>query len=141
MKIRGFTLIEVAVTITVIAIMVTYAVPLFQRSLEQQRVDLAAATLYSLWTAERLYYTNNQYWASSVTGLSDSNLLDPMFVNNNTASSRYLYSIALTAEGFDISASRQNSETWSGSLVIDETGAITGSITGSGAALTPASNQ
>ena len=129
---KGFTLIELTVVMMVMGILLAYAAPLFQLAFEQSRVDLAAANLESLWTAERLYWAQNRTFATSVADLETAGLLDPSFINSmSSPRAAFAYSIATAdATAFSATAQRQNSGHWSGTLAINEQGALTGSVSG-----------
>jgi len=128
----GFTLIELTVVVMVMGVLLAYAAPLFQKAFEQSRVDLAAANLESVWTAERLYWAQNRTFATSVGDLESSGLLDPSFLNSmSSPSAAFSYAIgAADATTFSAAATRVNSGHWSGQLSITEQGTLSGQIDG-----------
>jgi prepilin-type N-terminal cleavage/methylation domain-containing protein len=127
---QGFTLIELMVALTVMALTASFAVPRFQKALEQTRVDLSASNLESLWTAQRLYLAQNHTFASSIEVLKESNLLDATFPATDVGSYFVYVVTSADATGFNASAQRVNSAHWSGGLTISEQGVVTGGISG-----------
>jgi type IV pilus assembly protein PilA len=138
---RGHTLIELLIVLLVVGILVSMGIPRFTRSLEQSRVDIAAANLRAIWTAQRLYWLKHQTYASSLTSLisdpgnstqlvSDNpdgeNFLDP---NVNPANAIYVCAVTFAnAADFTATASRASSSSWSGTLSITSDGSVTGSV-------------
>ena len=135
---RGHTLVEVTICMLVLGVLTSFGVPRFTRALEQSRVDIAAANLRAVWTAERLYWLKHQSFASASdlsSLISDPNLdstppdnfLDP---HVNSANSVYVCSVTdATATTFTASATRSGSAGWSSTLAIDQNGTVTGSVT------------
>ena len=138
---RGHTLIELLIVLLVVGILASMGIPRFTRSLEQSRVDIAAANLRAIWTAQRLYWLKHQTYASSLTSLvsdpgnstqlvSDSpdgeNFLDPN-VNSSTATYVCTVTSASTTD-FTATAARSPSSSWTGALSIGSDGNVTGSV-------------
>ena len=133
----AFSLIEVVVTMTILAVLLTFAAPSVIRTMEQSHADLAGAGLRSISTAQRFYWLENRTYASSLQDLIDDELVDNELI---TASPRYEFSITgADAAGFTAQASRRNfngagnpvyNGAWSGDFEIDETGEITGEVEG-----------
>jgi prepilin-type N-terminal cleavage/methylation domain-containing protein len=148
---RGHTLIELLIVLLVVGILASMGIPRFTRSLEQSRVDIAAANLRAIWTAQRLYWLKHQTYASSLTSLvsdpgtstqlvSDNpdgeNFLDPS-VNSPNATYVYAVTFASTTD-FTATATRPPSSSWTGTLSIASDGSVTGSVLDpSGSAYTP----
>ncbi len=78
---RGNTLVELCVVMLVMSVLAAMGVPRFMRSLEQSKVDVAAANLRAIWTAQRLYWLKHLTYACDLSSLiSDTdgeNFLDP----------------------------------------------------------------
>ncbi len=126
---NGFTILELTVVVTIMGILMAYGVPMFQKAFEQARVDLAAANMESLWSAQRLYWAQNRVFAEDISDLEEASLVDPSFLSslsNNKAPFRYRMRSA-DDESFTAIARRRNSSVWSGRLQIDEQGKLTGS--------------
>lgn len=124
----GVSLIEIMVVLTIIVILVSMSAPSFSRSIEQSHADIAAANLRAIWNAQRIHWLDNRIYADSITDLVNLGLLDPVLASDN---SRYSYAISYAdSEIFSASASRHENVRWAGQLLIDESGIVTGSITG-----------
>jgi prepilin-type N-terminal cleavage/methylation domain-containing protein len=148
---QGHTLVELLIVLLAVGILASMGIPRFTRSLEQSRVDIAAANLRAIWTAQRLYWLKHQTYASSLTSLvsdpgnstqlvSDNpdgeNFLDP---NVNQPNATYICAVTFaSAADFTATATRANSSSWSGTLSIGSDGSVTGSVVDpSGSAYTP----
>lgn len=65
----GFTLIEVLIVLTVIAIVMAFALPTYTEMIRNTRAAEAIADLYAVRAAAYLYYGDHQSWpAESPTG-------------------------------------------------------------------------
>lgn len=123
----GFTLTELLIVLTIVAVMMTLGLTRFERGLEQSRADIAAANLRAIWSAQRLYWLEHRHYAASFTELAS--LLDPAVT---LASTPYTYSLAeASGTTFTATATRVASK-WTGSLVLDQTGAVSGSLHAAG---------
>jgi prepilin-type N-terminal cleavage/methylation domain-containing protein len=138
---RGHSLIEIMVAVAVVGVLTSFGVPRFTRSLEQSKVDVAAANLRAIWMAQRLYWLKHQTYCESLAGLvSDpadgENFLDPsLAAASGPGSAVPDYPCQVTAAGasdFTATASRSGPTGWSGSLSIGPDGTVTGSITSPG---------
>ncbi|QEG01797.1 Type II secretion system protein G precursor [Stieleria maiorica] len=133
----AFSLIEVIVTMTILAVLLTFAAPSVVQTMEQSHADLAGASLRSIASAQRFFWLENRTYATTLQELIDTELVDNELIN---ASPRYEFSItAADAAGFTAQARRRNFNTagnpvyngaWSGDFQIDETGEITGDVEG-----------
>ncbi len=131
------TLIELMVVVTLTGIMAVLAVPSYRRGMEQSRTDQAAATLRTVWAAQRLYKLDNPTYAGDLATLASSSYIDSSIPG---LSNPFIYEItAASSTGFNSGArlSRAGSQVWSGTLHIDETGTVTGSITSPDFTITP----
>lgn len=135
---RGQTLIELMITMVVMAVLVSLATPQFQKALEQSRADAAGANLRAIWAAQRLYWLENRAYAPDLATLITANLLDPA-LDPTSSPPNAPYSYGMTTDGswFTASANRQGTTSWSGALAINAglpahvDGAIEGEIVGS----------
>lgn len=130
---KGFTLIEMTIVVVVMGVLLSYALPKFHRTLEESRVDHAAAHLESLWTAQRLYWVKHRVFAPALGSLDDAGLLDAGFLRR-LSDPRAPFTFRITAAdaaSFQAEAARAASRRWSGALVIDEQGRVSGHIIGS----------
>jgi prepilin-type N-terminal cleavage/methylation domain-containing protein len=122
----GFTLVELIVVMTVVAILSTIAVPSFRRTLERAKTDYAGANLESIWKAQQLFWLDTRTYATSLEQLAASGLIDPGLL---ATQSDFTYTIqSASADTFSVLATRRGSRDWTGSLVLDQTGLVTGSI-------------
>lgn len=117
---------ELAVVLTVMGILVATAVPSFRRAFEQSRADIAGANLRAIWSAERIYWLDNRVFTSDMQELADLGLLDSSLINGNVS---YSFTISYADDStFLAAATRVGSERWTGAFTIDQTGALSGSI-------------
>jgi type II secretion system protein G len=127
---RGFSLVEVMVVLVVMGILVSIAVPRYDRAVEQSRSDIAAANLRAIWSAQRMYWLENHAYTTDLAGLSTMGLLDPSVAVGNNG---YTYAVPIaTADSFTANATRCGPTQWSGTLSIDEGGSIMGAIRSAG---------
>ena len=126
----GWSLTELMVASIIMAILASAAVPRFDSALEQSRVDLAAASLRTVWTGQRLYWLRYRQYAPSLTDLQNAGVLDSSVGGQSTS---YSYEItAADAASFQAKAIRINSQRWHGELLISEAGTVSGEISDSG---------
>jgi type II secretory pathway pseudopilin PulG len=119
---------------TVICLLVTMGIPLYTRAVEQARADVASAKLRTIWSAQRVYWLENRAYAPALSDLHAMDLLDPSVVASQTAPDAvYVYQItSADNETFVSRAMRNGSGSWVGQIHIDESGRITGTISGPG---------
>ncbi len=117
----GFSLIETMIVLTVIGIMVAISAPSYNRAVEQMRADVAASNLRSIWSAERVYWLENQAYATDLSQLTALSLLDPEILQTSTGYS-YAFSGAFDGSSFAATATRVGSSI---ALAIDGNGTIT----------------
>lgn len=87
---RGFTLIEMAIVVAVIAILAAIALPQYQREVRKSRRTSAKTTLLDIASREEKYYaTQNAYAPLTTLAYSSSVLATP-------SSSQDYYNISLT---------------------------------------------
>jgi prepilin-type N-terminal cleavage/methylation domain-containing protein len=132
---RGMSLIELMVVVTLTGVLAAFAVPSYRRGVEQSRVDQAAGTLRTVWAAQRLYKLDNPSYAADLHTLANTGFIDSSLSGLQTP---YSYLItAASSSGFTVVAQRSGSAVWSGTLSLDESGVITGSIVSSTDAVNP----
>jgi prepilin-type N-terminal cleavage/methylation domain-containing protein len=134
---HAFSLIEVVVTMTILAILISFSTPSVMRTMEQSHVDLAGAGLRMINTAQRFYWLEYRTYAGDLQTLIDEGLIDQ---DLGTTAPRYEFSIASAdASGFQVQARRRIFDAlgspvyngaWQGTLTIDETGVIAGTVDG-----------
>jgi len=130
---RGFSIMEVMVVLTITAVMIRMALPSFYRSVEKTKADIAIANLRALWAAEQFYWVENRNFSSDFDALNNYNLLPPDVLpaaQTATPAPPYSYTIvSYSATGFTIKAQRANTSALADAFQIDQTGAVTGSVT------------
>ncbi len=140
----AFTLVELMIVLTVVAIMAAMSMPTFQHAIEQSRGDVAAANLRAIWAAERLYWLENHQYTGNLEDLrslqngepSDSylhlGLLDPTFAIKGSSTyatvgyyNYYQPIVTQDASGnstFTVTATSNSGD--AASITIDQTGSI-----------------
>lgn len=85
----GFTLIELMITVAVVAILAAIAIPSYQDSIwKGKRAEAKAAILKGLQAEER-YYTQNNTYVNPTTLAPDQRGAFPAVSADNAANSRY----------------------------------------------------
>lgn len=130
----GFTLVEAAVVVIVICLLATMAAPIYSRAIEHAKAETAAASLRSVWSAQRIYWLEYKTFALSLADLETMDLVTPALAETQSSpNAPYVYLIAdADSAQFLASATRNGSTIWSGQLQIDEDGQVIGVITGPG---------
>ena len=94
---RGFTLIELMITVAIVAVLAAIAFPSYQDSVwKGKRAEAKAAIFKALQAEERYYTQNNSYVAYSGTAPSGA---FPVFSADNAANSRYTLAAAPCGTG------------------------------------------
>jgi prepilin-type N-terminal cleavage/methylation domain-containing protein len=133
---KGYTMVEMFVAVIIICVLVSIAVPLYSKAIEQARLDSAAGNLKTIWSAQRAYWLKHQAFADSLTKLGDEDLISASLTQ--TQGVMYVYSIDSAAQNsFVASAVRSGSGVWSGTIQIDELGQLAGSVSKEGTTLLP----
>ena len=139
-KSGGFTLTEIVIAMTIMAILITMSTPIYSKAIEQARVDNAARELMTIWSAQRVYWLDNHSYAENIITLQNLDLISTSLpLSEESVSKMYIYEIvSADSESFIASATRNQSSRWSGQIEIDEFGIITGDISNSdGTVLVP----
>jgi prepilin-type N-terminal cleavage/methylation domain-containing protein len=131
---RGFTLVETSVVLIIICLMATMAAPIYSRAIEHAKAETAAASLRSVWSAQRIYWLENKTFAPSLNALESMDLVTPALAQTQSSpGATYVYQIASADSGqFSATATRNGSGVWAGQFQIGEDGLVTGVITGPG---------
>ena len=74
---RGFTLLELLTTVTVLAALVALAIPQFVIYKTRAEIGKAISDMRTLETTIKIYHLDNGTFPSSLTGLPNANTLDP----------------------------------------------------------------
>jgi Tfp pilus assembly protein PilE len=120
--------VEVSIALVVVVLLATMGMPIYQRAMEQARVDMAGAQLRSIYAAQRVYYLEHKSFAHDLQTLRRSDLIEQSLVEGSSA---FVFQFTGAAgESFTATATRRNSSVWTGSLEITESGVLTGCIAG-----------
>ena len=132
---RGTTVVEVTLVVLVLGVLASMAWPRFAVAGEQARVDQAAAELRSVWVGQRLHWLETGEFAASLATLRAERLLDKAV---GAATTPFHCEILHGDEaGFDARAVRAGSTAWTGELLLDEEGVITGTTSHGGEHVSP----
>ena len=88
MRARGFTLIEVLVTMAIVAMIVTLAVPRYFSNVERAREDVLREDLYILRDAIDKYYADKSHYPNALEDLVTEKYLRAIPVDPYTKSAR-----------------------------------------------------
>lgn len=127
---NGFTLLELVVTVIVLMVIIRFAIPQYRVAIEQNRVDLAGSRLLMIYTAQRMYFVDNQTFAPAMGDLVHAKLLDAQLAGGGD--SKFGYGISgASPTGFTATATRLSTPTpqyFAGDLTIDEKGILGGNV-------------
>lgn len=91
---RGFTLVELLVTVAIIAILAAIAYPLYTHYVEKSRRSAAVTALQRAASAEEKYYATNNVYAPSLKALGYNATTVPV-----PSSQDYWYALSVTSSG------------------------------------------
>lgn len=127
---RGMSLVEMNVTLTIIAVLITLSVPPYRRVLEQSRADMAGAQLRVIWSAQRYHWLEYHSYSDSLQTLRTLGLLDAATVAGNQG---YQYTVAVPDPNtFVATATRTGSSRWTGWFAINQDGELSGAVSAAG---------
>ncbi len=136
---RGFTLIELMVVVSIVAVMLTLTLPAYQEQLRGTRRALGRAELLKVMTRQEQYFVDHKRYAESLTEMDLPE--NPYAINSQgnavavTAKSRiYLISLLVHRYGYTLTAVPQRSQSADhrcGTLSLDSTGRKQSTGTGS----------
>ena len=84
------TVLEALTVIAIVGVLLAMAAPSFRRAIEQAHADVVGANLRTVWNAQRSYWIEQREYASNLTDLEASGLLDPMVTDGG---GRYSYAL------------------------------------------------
>ena len=123
---RGFTLVELMVVVTIMAVLAAVAAPSFRRAVDQARADVAVSNLRAVWAAQRFYWVANRAYAGSLSDLQAAGLIDASLVPGSSGDHGW-YSYATDATGGATASLRYTAYSGDG-FQIDAAGSVTGSV-------------
>lgn len=127
----GFTLTEMMVAVTILCVLFGMATPVYHKAVEQARLDNAVRKLGVIWSAQRVYWLDAEIYCDDLETLEEAGLLCDSEITDTASDDFYAYTlVSADTDGFVARATRQQSTTWSGDIEIDETGEISGGVTG-----------
>jgi type IV pilus assembly protein PilE len=100
---RGFTLVELLVTVVVFAVVVAIALPAYQGKVRESRRAEARALLLDAANREHRFFADNSTYTTTVTSLGFAN---PALSENGA----YVLSAVTGANGFTVTATPQGSQ-------------------------------
>lgn len=124
---NGFTLVELIVVLTIVAVMTMMSAPSYYRAVKQSRADVAAANLRTIWAAQRLYWLENHEYTAALSTLQSLGLVDkqlPTSADELQASRAggFYYQIALTSGSFTATATNTQDNV---TITMDQNGQMT----------------
>ena len=124
LKLSGFTLIEIMITVAILAIIAAVAIPSYAGYVERGKRAEARTALLDIAARQERYYSNNRQYADQLSKLNMS----------GAKSENGYYALSVTLSGsnnqdFDATATPSGwTDDKCGDLGIDETGAKTQSL-------------
>jgi len=120
---KGFTLVELMVTIAIVAILASVALPSYRNYvIRAQRTEATAALLQMQAAEEKFFLQNNAYTNQLVTAPPAG-----LGLSATTSGGKYNVALALTAQGYSgqatpVAGSGQDDDTKCVSFTIDQNG-------------------
>ena len=130
---RGFTLIELLIVISIIMIIMLFAVPALTKALASAREASAIKSITTVHTAEQMYFNLHNRYAASLTelgapaagaaeGASAANLITSDLSQGEKDG--YKFTVQPSASGYTVTAVPTSKQSGSRSFYSDETMAV-----------------
>lgn len=136
---KAVTLIELMVTVIIIGILASIALPNFSRAFENTKAKEAVVSLQQIRSGERVYrVAEGSYWGPSSQGSSSDEHIGHIKSINNAlqvfldyrAERNWNYYVQrLTADSFIATAARRSGSHGNQTITIDQTGTLGGTWT------------
>ncbi len=111
MRVRGFTLIEVMITVAIVAIVAAIALPSYQDQIRRTRRAEARQELMAIATAQERFYTNcNRYAATLNNALNTCSGLGRATATVMSSSGYYQVSMAGNGTTYTLTAAPQGAQ-------------------------------
>ena len=114
---RGFSLMELMITVIVIAILAAVAIPQFQRAIEQGHFRAARDVLQTVYSGEQVYRTSNNTYVDP-TGCAQP--WRCIYMDNPNGSLPVTFTVAAGANTFTVTATRNGGPCNNTTLTINE---------------------
>ncbi len=101
MKKKGFTLVELLVTIAVIGILAAIAIPAYLGVQTRTRREAAVTDMQNLASAMELYYQEHNKYAPSDGTISDINQIKSLYRAFRPGNNRFTYTVTVSNNGQD----------------------------------------
>ena len=84
-KQQGFTLVEISIVIIILAIITSLVFPSYKKLVGKAKQTEAKTTLQAIYTAQKLYFAENNKYATSLTDLDIEIPSDARYSYSNSA--------------------------------------------------------
>jgi type IV pilus assembly protein PilE len=127
-RLRGFTLIEVMITIAIVAILVSIALPSYQEYIRRSSREAAQSQLMELAGTQEKIFLNANAYSNSVTAAYNGNATGGLGApTGKTSDGRYNLSVSVTGASYTLTATpiAGSTQAADGNLTIDSSGTKT----------------
>ncbi len=93
---RGFTLVELMITIVIVGVLATVAIPLYQANVKRAKGSEADASMGSIRTALRVYYAENTAYPIRATYGPVHTMSDSIDIDSTDMVGKYFPATAYT---------------------------------------------
>ena len=93
---RGFTLVELMITIVIVGVLATVAIPLYQANVKRAKASESDATMGSIRTALRVHYAENSDYPIEASYVAVHTLTDSIDIDSTDMVGKYFPATAYT---------------------------------------------